>query len=397
MKRLVTSGYIFAPGAVPPTVDLTAVSGATAASVLAIVDIASNALLYAVGTPGFGGTWTGAKVALLASTLGCAAGDQLQVVVDDGAEGALESSLQAILTKLGTKLSVSIDGDSVQLTLPPGMALDASVQNLHTDLAAFAAANHTDLGLILTKNEVIRALLAGTLKTAPQANTPSVDQAGPLSAAGDAVAVAANGMNTGIVRLPIGWSGSVVVEGTADGLNYDVPLSMQIYASVGNTGALAIITAGGVYEANITGLAGFRVRATSAITGGPITVLVRSSSGIKSSRVGAPAGNPLPTVPGVAAALEASSVPGSLTGANLLSTQPASTRIGLWWFQNQSTATLAVVLDDGAGNAQTLCEVGGGAGAAQQGGDVGHYMLGPHQGRIRVYGPAGSQHALRVM
>lgn len=135
---------------------------------------------------------------------------------------------------------------------------------------------------------------SGRVKTAPQANAPSVDSSGSLASSGDTIAVLANGMNTGVIRLSTGFTGSIVAEGTADGTNYDVPLSVQLYASTGNTGGMATLTTGGVYEVTITGLAGFRVRATTAITGGPVTALVRSANGNKSIRVGAPSGAPVP-------------------------------------------------------------------------------------------------------
>ena len=62
----------------------------------------------------------------------------------------------------------------------------------------------------------------------------------------------------------------------------------------GGGAALSALTSAGTYEVGITGLAAIRARATSAIIGGPVNVLVRAAFGNKSLRVGAPSGNPLP-------------------------------------------------------------------------------------------------------
>lgn len=140
------------------------------------------------------------------------------------------------------------------------------------------------------------AVSGGAVRTAPQAGVPALDATGPLSAAGDAVAVSAAGLNTGIVMLPAapaGWSGTAVLEGTANGTYADAtPLNAIPY---GGGAATAVLNAPGIYEVSVSGLKGIRLRATSAIAGGPVAALVRAANGNKSVRVGAPASNPLPT------------------------------------------------------------------------------------------------------
>ncbi len=150
MKRIASSGYTFSPAAVPPTVDLAGVPGASPGTVLAVIDVTSGALLYAIGTPGLGGTWVAAKLAFQTVPIGALATDQILVFLDDGAEGALDATAQAILAKLGTTLSVKIDGDSVVVQLPPGLAQDATVQAAATDIVAAGNANHADLSALMT-------------------------------------------------------------------------------------------------------------------------------------------------------------------------------------------------------------------------------------------------------
>ena len=66
-----------------------------------------------------------------------------------------------------------------------------------------------------------------------------------------------------------------------------------------------------------------------------------------------------------------------------------------FYVQNQSAATLYVVLDDPAGQATpSVMLLAPGAGAGQQGADTN--SLPWFKGRIRVCGPAGSQFMFRV-
>ena len=93
---------------------------------------------------------------------------------------------------------------------------------------------------------------------------------------------------------------------------------------------------------------------------------------------------------------DASANPPTIPGAlNLLATVAPGNRSGFYSIQNQSVNQLTVVLDDGNGNAQTVFILGVAAGAGQPGGSMDNGMS-AHVGRIRVYGTAGSQVAIRV-
>lgn len=87
----------------------------------------------------------------------------------------------------------------------------------------------------------------------------------------------------------------------------------------------------------------------------------------------------------------------SLNGLNLLATIAASVaRQGGYFIQNQSASMLTAVFDDGAGNALTVILLDPSAyGANRQGASIDSSM-GLHQGRIRIYGLASSQFALRT-
>ena len=93
---------------------------------------------------------------------------------------------------------------------------------------------------------------------------------------------------------------------------------------------------------------------------------------------------------------EASTAAQPLTNMTLLDTVAAGQRLGWWFCQNQSGGELYVALDDGAGNALSVFALDPAPSVGRQGASMGAADTGPHLGRIRVYGSAGSQHALRV-
>ena len=243
----------------------------------------------------------------------------------------------------------------------------------------------------------IDADLRTTLPRAIASNAPAKDGTGTLSASGDTVSVLANGMNTGLVRLPTGWTGTVVVEGTADGTNYDVPLPVQLYSSAGNTGALATLTSGGVYEGTSPGLAGGRVRATSASGGGPSAVRGRAATGNKASRGGAPAGAPVPTAPAALSPTEGATTSQSLASLSVVASraaEPAS--LGQWYAQNQSGSIeyLAFFAADGVTRLATIA-IGPGTGQGAQGGDASFATtFGAFRGPMTLYGASGAQSTL---
>ena len=254
----------------------------------------------------------------------------------------LHADLAAILSKLGTKLSVSIDGDSITLTLPSGLALDTSVQSVvsglatlntalganHADLATLHAdvgtTLHTDLAAILAKQPATPALdgadvvgvtmpgtggggIRGWLSALYKAisggapNPPSLRTTGTLSALNDAVTLQVDGMNTAVIQLATGsWAGGpAVFEASADNGATWTAVNMLLYA--GSAPAGSTVT-GGLWEMACGGITHLRVRASAAITGGPVAAVVAATNGLKSVRVGNPSANPLTTTPGKSAA-----------------------------------------------------------------------------------------------
>lgn len=85
----------------------------------------------------------------------------------------------------------------------------------------------------------------------------------------------------------------------------------------------------------------------------------------------------------------------SLTGLNLLSTVAASpARVGGCEIQNQSTNLVTLAFDQDVNSQLTVLELAPASTSPGQGG--GYTCSFAHQGRIRVYGTAGSQVAVRV-
>ena len=78
----------------------------------------------------------------------------------------------------------------------------------------------------------------------------------------------------------------------------------------------------------------------------------------------------------------------SLGGLNLLSTINANRQRNVVGVQNQSTATLTLARDDGAGANLTVLILSPAASAGAQGADWSSQTF---KGRLRVYGTAGSQ------
>lgn len=86
----------------------------------------------------------------------------------------------------------------------------------------------------------------------------------------------------------------------------------------------------------------------------------------------------------------------TLSGLNLLATVAANTgRVGGYSIMNESAVTITVAFDDGAGGNVTQYVLGPAAAANQQGGYI-DSAAGAFRGRIRVYGTAGSNVAIRT-
>ena len=83
--------------------------------------------------------------------------------------------------------------------------------------------------------------LAGTLKTAPQANAPRVTGSGQLGALGNSVILGVDGMSAAVVQLAGTWAGTVSWTGSVDGGTTWFPISMvPLMGGAGSCGLLAV-------------------------------------------------------------------------------------------------------------------------------------------------------------
>ncbi len=277
-----------------------------------------------------------------AAGTGYAANDLLDhVIVTDGDAGDLVSNFW-INVLSGAKIGAPPAANITLLSpLPDGAATAVNQAAVIAGLTSVAAgigapgdaapandaAASGAIGLLRRALGYLSALAATVSAGALSAFTPPVEASGALSSSGDAVTVLCTGRNTVMVSLPNGsWTGSAVIEGTGVG-DYSDAVALTALP-FGGPGA-ATITGPGVYEATVTGLKAVRVRATSAITGGPITALVRSAIGNRSVRVRTPATDPLPVTGNLttSAAVATTDAPYTIgAGANLPTLAASATR-----------------------------------------------------------------------
>ncbi|MCW6510997.1 hypothetical protein [Lichenifustis flavocetrariae] len=137
MKRPITPSYTFTPGTggSPGTLNLSGISGFSIASLFAVIDLKTGALIYAP-LAGYGySALSGTTLTLQASMSGLSAADPLLILYDDGGKPAEDASVQAVVTALGT--------------LNSDLATNHSdLATLHTDVGSTL---HADLAAILTK------------------------------------------------------------------------------------------------------------------------------------------------------------------------------------------------------------------------------------------------------
>ncbi|WP_267426370.1 hypothetical protein [Methylobacterium sp. GC_Met_2] len=147
MKTVLTSGYAFT--AATKTLDFTGSTGFDVRRLLAVLNLTRGALVYAVGTAGLGfSTLAGGNVLTLAfDTTAHANGDALMVLYDATSTAAQDSSLQSILTALGTlgthadETTLLAKLEAVRLllanpALASGAATDATLQQIKAALLA---------------------------------------------------------------------------------------------------------------------------------------------------------------------------------------------------------------------------------------------------------------------
>lgn len=288
------------------------------------------------------------------------------------------TQLQALVTALGGTLTVNA---------PNGARIPVDI----------GSATVTISGPVTVANEVeIKNDSGSPVPTAPQSNAPRKRQTGALAALNAAITLPVDGMSTVLLRLSGAWVGTVALFGSADdGQTYDIPLTLIPYSG---GAAVSAMSANGAWEMACGALTHVQAVMT-AFTSGSATALLMAGAGAKSVRVGAPVGNPLPIRRGLGTRIDASGAKPTPTanGNVLLGTIAADpARNGDWFAQNQSASDLLLVLDDGndTPSLTTMLPMNLADSAGRQGGSYTSQNLGPHVGRLRVYGPAGAQFAL---
>ena len=144
MKRPITPTYTFTPGtgSGPGTLNLSGISGFSIASLFAVIDLKTGALIYAP-LAGYGySALSGTTLTLQASMSGLSAADPLLILYDDGGKPAEDASVQAVTTAIGT-LTTALSGQHGDLA------------TLHTDVGTTL---HADLAAILAKQPAAPAL-----------------------------------------------------------------------------------------------------------------------------------------------------------------------------------------------------------------------------------------------
>ena len=82
-SRLITPTYTFTPGS-PGTINLSGISGFAVNTLVGIVNLTTNGVIYARGLPGFGySSVSGTTLTLQASTVGMSSGDTLAIKYED--------------------------------------------------------------------------------------------------------------------------------------------------------------------------------------------------------------------------------------------------------------------------------------------------------------------------
>jgi hypothetical protein len=138
------------------------------------------------------------------------------------------------------------------------------------------------------------AVTGGILQVATRSNAPRVSATGALAAVNASVVLAVDGMSAAVVQLSGTWAGTVAWSGSVDGGTTWFPVNLIPY---GGGLQVASATANGQWEFACGGLTHLRAQMT-AFTSGSATALVAAASGVKSVRVGAPSGNPVPVYDG---------------------------------------------------------------------------------------------------
>lgn len=258
---ILSSGYTFTPAANgnPGTINFAGVSGFNKAQLLGVKHLPTGRTLYAP----------------LATTSGAFTGSILTLTVDTTGFNAADA------------LQISYASNAIGSPTDPAPASDAATSSL--------------IGLIRRALGYL-GTLAGTVKTgllqaAIQSNAPRISATGPLGAVNATTSLALDGMNTAVLQITGTWVGTISFLASMDGGASYFPVNMVPYGGAAQAGTAS---ANGQWEMACGGLTHVQV-VMSAYTSGSATVLLAATSGLKSVRVGNPAGNPLTVTVGTSA------------------------------------------------------------------------------------------------
>lgn len=128
-KRAVVYSYVFSPAAPSPTLNLSAIPGFNILKLFAVLDLTTQAIIYAAGQAGLGfSAYSAGILTLQANLYGCAAQDELMIIYDDGDQTAAASLITLVqagaLVASGNPLPVSLAAQAA------GMALDATSESI---------------------------------------------------------------------------------------------------------------------------------------------------------------------------------------------------------------------------------------------------------------------------
>lgn len=277
----ILTGIVLDP--VAGTLDFSALGvGFDPRTVLGVLHEPSNRFVFAKGRPGLGYTAIVGSVMTLAADVSDLSAGPLTGFRDDGLLIATDARLEACRALIATG-NATLSNLSTAIGTPSDVApgSDAAAGSLIAKLTRA-------LGYL---NTLAATTIGGILQTAVRSNAPRVSTTAALGAANAAVTLAVDGMNSAVVQLSGVWAGTATFLGSVDGGANYFPVNMIPYGPGGGA-AVGSATGNGQWEFACGGLTHVQV-VMSAYTSGGATALLAAANGLKSVRVGNPAGNPL--------------------------------------------------------------------------------------------------------
>lgn len=165
---------------------------------------------------------------------------------------------------------------AASLPLPTGAATSANQTTANSSLSSIDGKLNSLGQKPMTTS--VPVTLASDQSSLPRFQ--DVTSTGSIAAVNNEINLVPNGASTATIRVSGTWVGTLMLEGTNDGTNYNT-----VTGSVVPGGALTTsITANGDWRSNVTAYSSFRVRA-SAWTSGSATVTILASAGVGILRV----------------------------------------------------------------------------------------------------------------